>query len=75
MSNGPDLKREIERLTFDLQQACQEKVQAAEYGLAVLEEKQTLQEKYDDLESAFEKGKYELSKAEEVTFISCYFIL
>lgn len=65
MSDGLDLKREIERITLDLQQACQEKVQAAEYGLAVLEEKQRLQEKYDDLEIALEKEKYELSQATE----------
>jgi len=36
MSDGLDLKRELDRLTHDLQQACLEKVQAAEYGLAVL---------------------------------------
>lgn len=71
MSDGLDLKRELDRLTHDLQQACLEKVQAAEYGLAVLEEKQRVQEKYDDLEAAFEKEKFELSQATEV---SCSFL-
>ena len=66
MTNGSDLKREVDRLTYDLQQACQEKVQAAEYGLAVLEEKQKLQETYDDLQNAFEKTKSDLSQAAEV---------
>lgn len=65
MTNGSDLRREVDRLTFDLQQACQEKVQAAEYGLAVLEEKQKLQESYDELQASFEKVRYELSQANE----------
>ena len=53
-------------MRFDLQKASQDKVQATENGLVVLEEKQTLlQWKYDDLESTFEKGKYEISKVEE----------
>ena len=74
MTNGSDLKREVDRLTSDLQQACQEKVQAAEYGLAVLEEKQKLQETYDDLQSAFEKAKSDLSQAAEVIQLSIWLI-
>jgi len=41
-------------------------VQAAEYGLAVLEEKQRLQEQYDELESALEANKQELECLREV---------
>ena len=60
------LKREIERLNLELHRACQEKVQAAEYGLAVLEEKQQLQDQYDELESSREGLKQELEHAREV---------
>jgi len=41
-------------------------VQAAEYGLAVLEEKQRLQEQYDELETALEANKQELECLREV---------
>ena len=64
-----DLRREVERLTHDLQQACQEKVQAAEYGLAVLEEKQELQDKLDELESKYDTKKHDLRQAKEVLVI------
>lgn len=64
-----DLRREVERLTHDLQQACQEKVQAAEYGLAVLEEKQELQDKLDELESKHDTTKHDLKQAKEVLAI------
>lgn len=63
-----DLRREVERLTHDLQQACQEKVQAAEYGLAVLEEKQELQDKLDELESKYDTTKHDLKQAKEVSY-------
>jgi protein bicaudal D len=39
-----DLRLEVERLQTELAETTQEKVQAAEYGLAVLEEKQQLQQ-------------------------------
>jgi len=63
MGTVGDLKKEINRLTFDLQQACLEKVQAAEYGLAVLEEKQQIQDKYEELEKTYENRNKELSQA------------
>lgn len=69
MSGVNDLKKEVDRLTFDLQQACQEKIQAAGYGLAVLEEKQQLQDKYDELQSQLETTKTDLDKAKEVIFL------
>ena len=67
MSSATELKKEIDRLKFDLQQACQEKIQAAEYGLAVLEEKQQLQDQYDELENGLEVKKQELEKVKEVS--------
>lgn len=66
MSTIEQLKSEVERLSNELQQACVEKVQAAEYGLAVLEEKQRLQEQYDELESVLEANKQELECLREV---------
>ena len=66
MSTIDQLKSEVERLSSELQQACLEKVQAAEYGLAVLEEKQRLQEQYDELETALEANKQELECLREV---------
>ena len=54
MGTVPDLKKEIDRLSFDLQQACQEKIQAAEYGLAVLEEKQKIEDKYEELDTTYD---------------------
>lgn len=67
MSTIEQLKSGVERLSSELQQACLEKVQAAEYGLAVLEEKQRLQEQYDELETALEGNKQELECLREVS--------
>ena len=63
-------KTEIERLNKELQQASCDKIRAAEYGLAVLEEKQTLQEQYDDLETLFENTKHELESSKEVRIMT-----
>ena len=72
MGTVTDLKKEIDRLTFDLQQTCQEKIQAAEYGLAVLEEKQKIQDRYEELEKTFDSRNKELERAKEVCFfLSC----
>eukprot|EP00794_Sanderia_malayensis_P005955 gene5955-6648_t len=59
------LKREVERLTQELHQACQEKIQAAEYGLAVLEEKQQLQDQYDSLHTNYDHKKREAHQLKE----------
>ncbi len=61
-----DLRREVERLQADLAETTQEKLQAAEYGLAVLEEKQQVQSQYEELESVYEGIKTELDCAKEV---------
>lgn len=60
------LQEEVDRLQNELDQANQERVQAAEYGLAVLEEKQTLQQQYDDLETVYETTKNDFECAKEV---------
>ena len=72
MTSISDLKEEIERLQSELEQTTQEKVQAAEYGLAVLEEKQNLQVQYDELEGLYEKTVSEFECAKEVSSISFF---
>ena len=67
MSPVEELKEEIQRLQSELEQTTQEKVQAAEYGLAVLEEKQNLQAQYDELEGLYEKTLSEFECAKEVS--------
>ena len=64
-----DLREEIARLQNDLDTTTQERLQAAEYGLAVLEEKQTLQNQFDELEGIFESTKHELDLAKKVCFV------
>ena len=61
-----ELRAEIERLKDELNLASQEKIQAAEYGLVVLEEKQALKQQYEELEVLFETAKQELQLAKEV---------
>ena len=66
MASVDFFRGEVDRLTNELQLASQEKIQAAEYGLAVLEEKHKLQDQYDDLENANEAVKQELECLKEV---------
>lgn len=67
-------KQEIDRLTQELQQACREKIQAAEYGLAVLEEKQQLQDKYDSLLVNNEQRKQEIHHLKSVSIFCCLLV-
>ncbi|KHJ40184.1 hypothetical protein D918_09784 [Trichuris suis] len=59
------LKREVSRLTCELDEANHQKIQAAQYGLQVLEEKQLLQAKFEELENSYELNKQELVIAKE----------
>ncbi|XP_069795845.1 protein bicaudal D homolog 2-like isoform X2 [Narcine bancroftii] len=59
------LRTELERLNRELSETTREKIQAAEYGLVVLEEKQTLKQQYDELESEYETVKQELEQLRE----------
>lgn len=64
---GPEwMRTEIERLSRELTETTNEKIQAAEYGLAVLEEKQQLKQQYDDLEIDYEAVRQELDQLKEV---------
>lgn len=60
-----DLRREIERLQQELSETNQEKIRAAEYGLAVLDETQKLQARIEELESNYESTRMELEHAKE----------
>ncbi|KAK7916631.1 hypothetical protein WMY93_012392 [Mugilogobius chulae] len=63
---GPQwLRAEVERLSRELRDTTREKIQAAEYGLAVLEEKQLLQQRFDELEAEHESVRRELDQLRE----------
>lgn len=61
-----NLKQELERLNLELDQTSSEKNQAAQYGLVLLEEKESLQSRLEDLESLYENTKHELDNTREV---------
>jgi protein bicaudal D len=67
MESSVDLEKEVERLRTELSETVHEKVQAAEYGLVVLEEKQQLQAQFEDLETQYEALKSEFEVAKEVS--------
>ncbi|XP_011869463.1 PREDICTED: protein bicaudal D isoform X2 [Vollenhovia emeryi] len=60
-----ELRTEIERLSRELDLASTEKIQSAQYGLALLEEKSGLQQRCNDLESLYENTKHELEITQE----------
>ncbi|XP_033339178.1 microtubule-associated protein Bicaudal D isoform X2 [Megalopta genalis] len=60
-----DLRTEIERLSRELDLASTEKIQSAQYGLALLEEKSALQQRCNDLEALYENTKHELEITQE----------
>lgn len=64
-----ELCDEINRLKTALEETSRQKIQAAEYGLAVLEEKQQLQQQCEELESLYETTKHELDCAKEVVVV------
>ncbi|KAG9331158.1 hypothetical protein JZ751_019950 [Albula glossodonta] len=62
---GGALRAELERLSLELQEANEEKLQAARYGLAVLEESASLKSKHSQLEEEHEALKQELQQLKE----------
>lgn len=54
------LKSEIERLSRELDEASSDKIQSAQYGLALLEEKEALSKRCEELEGAYENSKHDL---------------
>lgn len=61
-----ELHNEIERLSRELDQASSEKIQSAQYGLGLLEEKSQLQHRCEELETLYENAKHELDITQEV---------
>lgn len=61
-----ECRAEVERLTRELAEANREKIRAAECGLAVLEENQSLKQQYADLEAQQEALRLELEQLQEV---------
>jgi len=68
-STTEDLCEEIKRLQNELEETSRQKIQAAEYGLAVLEEKQQLQQQCEELESLYDSTKHDLDCAKEVIIV------
>ncbi|XP_041655043.1 protein bicaudal D homolog 2 isoform X2 [Cheilinus undulatus] len=64
MGSG-DMRAEVARLTLELQEATEEKLQAARYGLVVLEESAALKMKHRQLEEEHEALKVELQQLKE----------
>ncbi|KAM3859200.1 protein bicaudal D homolog 1-like [Diretmus argenteus] len=58
-------RTEVERLTRELAEANREKIRAAECGLVVLEENQTLKQQYAELEGEQEALRLELEQLQE----------
>jgi protein bicaudal D len=75
MSNEQTLRAEIERLTRELDQVSSENIQSAQYGLVLLEEKQNLQHKCEELETLYDNAKHELDITQEVNSNNFFFHL
>ena len=60
------LQDELETLNAAILQANEERAQAAEYGLVLLEEKQALRSQYDELSGLYESTKRELENSVNV---------
>uniref|UniRef100_A0A8C2Z7P0 Bicaudal D homolog 1a n=1 Tax=Cyclopterus lumpus TaxID=8103 RepID=A0A8C2Z7P0_CYCLU len=58
-------RAEVERLTRELAEANREKIRAAECGLVILEENQSLKQQYADLEAEQETLRLELEQLQE----------
>lgn len=70
-----ELRIEIERLSRELDLASTEKIQSAQYGLALLEEKSALQQRCNDLEALYENTKHELEITQEVSSITFHILV
>ena len=60
------LRAEVKRLSHELAETTREKIQAAEYGLAVLEEKHQLKLQFEELEVDYEAIRSEMEQLKEV---------
>ena len=62
-----DLRQEVARVQGELDEATKQGVRAAEYGLAVLEEKNQLQQHCESLEALYDTTKHELQCTKNVS--------
>jgi len=62
-----DLRQEVVRVQGELDEATKQGVRAAEYGLAVLEEKNQLQHHCENLETLYDTTKHELQCTKHVS--------
>ncbi|XP_053518775.1 protein bicaudal D homolog 2 isoform X4 [Artibeus jamaicensis] len=60
------LRAEVKRLSHELAETTREKIQAAEYGLAVLEEKHQLKLQFEELEVDYEAIRGEMEQLKEI---------
>lgn len=67
-SDPEELYIELLRLQREVDETNQQKIQAAEYGLAVLQEKQNLQEQLEQLELVNEQTSGELQQLKQVIY-------
>ena len=75
MTETKDPLNEVAKLREDLERACEERKQAAEYGLEVLSQKDQLQQNFNDLESQYEHLKHEFECAKKVILSSKFIML
>lgn len=68
MATIDELRSENERLTRELDLQNSEIINSAKFGLGLLEEKQSLQSKCEELENLYENTKHELEITQEVKF-------
>ena len=61
-----DLQSELKQLKMNLERSNKEKADAAEYGLAILEEKKMLKLLLDQKEASMENLRAQLNCAQEV---------
>ena len=62
----PDqLRLEVDRLQRELDQTSSEKIQSAQYGLVLLEEKEQLEIRCEELETLYDTTKNELDVTQE----------
>lgn len=59
------LRAELDRVSAELHETTEEKFQAAQYGLAVLEQNAELKQKYSDLEAECEQMRLEIKQMKE----------
>ncbi|XP_055963754.1 protein bicaudal D homolog 1 isoform X2 [Sorex fumeus] len=65
LPSAEQYQAEIARLSRELSETTHEKIQAAEYGLVVLEEKLALKQRYDELEADCDALRSELAQLRE----------